>query len=89
MNISLPEPLKRFVETTVSVGAYGSASEYIREAIREKMLREQKRGKEARTVLAEKLDEALKSGPSIPFVQGHFEKRKQALIARAKRSRKG
>ena len=35
MNISLPEPLKLFVEEQVSSGGYSTASEYLRELIRE------------------------------------------------------
>lgn len=35
MNISLPEPLKEFVEEQIASGRYSSASEYIRELIRE------------------------------------------------------
>jgi antitoxin ParD1/3/4 len=35
MNISLPEPLKQFVELQIASGRYSSASEYIRELIRE------------------------------------------------------
>lgn len=35
MNISLPEPLKEFVEGQIASGRYSSASEYIRELIRE------------------------------------------------------
>ncbi len=35
MNISLPEPLKLFVEEQVSKGGYGTASEYLGELIRE------------------------------------------------------
>ena len=34
MNISLPDPLKQFVEGQVSTGRYSSASEYVRELIR-------------------------------------------------------
>lgn len=34
MNISLPEPLKAFVDSQVSTGRYSSASEYVRELIR-------------------------------------------------------
>lgn len=34
MNISLPEPLKQFVDGQVSTGRYSSASEYVRELIR-------------------------------------------------------
>jgi antitoxin ParD1/3/4 len=35
MNISLPEPLKLFVEEQVNKGGYGTASEYLGELIRE------------------------------------------------------
>jgi antitoxin ParD1/3/4 len=35
MNISLPEALREFVEEQVATGGYGTASEYLRELIRE------------------------------------------------------
>jgi antitoxin ParD1/3/4 len=34
MNISLPEPLKQFVDGQIAQGRYSSVSEYIRELIR-------------------------------------------------------
>jgi antitoxin ParD1/3/4 len=34
MNISLPEPLKQFVDEQIAEGRYSSASEYVRELIR-------------------------------------------------------
>ncbi len=34
MNISLPDPLKQFVDRQVSMGRYSSVSEYVRELIR-------------------------------------------------------
>ncbi len=34
MNISLPDPLKAFVDGQVAQGRYSSASEYVRELIR-------------------------------------------------------
>ncbi len=33
MNISLPDPLKQFVDGQISTGRYSSASEYVRELI--------------------------------------------------------
>ncbi len=33
MNISLPEPLKQFVDGQIASGRYSSASEYVRELI--------------------------------------------------------
>jgi antitoxin ParD1/3/4 len=35
MNISLPEPLRQFVDGQIATGRYSSASEYVRELIRE------------------------------------------------------
>lgn len=35
MNISLPDPLKQFVELQIASGRYSSVSEYVRELIRE------------------------------------------------------
>ena len=35
MNISLPEPLRSFVDAQIASGRYSSASEYMRELIRE------------------------------------------------------
>ena len=34
MNISLPDPLKQFVDGQISTGRYSSVSEYVRELIR-------------------------------------------------------
>lgn len=34
MNISLPDPLKQFVDGQIAEGRYSSASEYVRELIR-------------------------------------------------------
>ena len=34
MNISLPDPLKKFVDRQISTGRYSTASEYVRELIR-------------------------------------------------------
>jgi antitoxin ParD1/3/4 len=34
MNISLPDPLKQFVDGQIAKGKYSSASEYVRELIR-------------------------------------------------------
>ena len=35
MNISLPEPLKEFIDGQIAEGRYSSVSEYIRELIRD------------------------------------------------------
>ncbi|MEO6280618.1 type II toxin-antitoxin system ParD family antitoxin [Roseateles sp.] len=40
MNISLPEPMRTFVEKRVSEKGYGSSSEYVRDLIRRDQERE-------------------------------------------------
>ena len=54
MNVSLPEPLKRFVDGQIASGRYSSVSEYVRELIRE----DEKRKAEERleTLLLEGLE---------------------------------
>jgi antitoxin ParD1/3/4 len=81
MNVSLPEPLKRYVDARVSSGLYGSASEFVREAIREKLLREQERER-ADAILASKLIEGLDSGQAIPFTDEYIGKKKSAFLDR-------
>jgi antitoxin ParD1/3/4 len=48
MNISLPEPLKLFVEEQVSSGGYSTVSEYLRELVREAQRRKVCRELEAK-----------------------------------------
>jgi antitoxin ParD1/3/4 len=56
MNISLPDPMKQYVEEQVTVGDYSSASEYMRELVRA----DQKRN--AREQLERTLLESLLEG---------------------------
>jgi antitoxin ParD1/3/4 len=81
MNVSLPGPLKQFVDGKVSSGVYGSASEFVREAIREKYQRELDR-QEAKDVLTAKLLQGLDSGKPIPYRAGYFQKKKAELKKR-------
>jgi antitoxin ParD1/3/4 len=48
MNISLPEPLKLFVEEQVSKGGYSTVSEYLRELIRDAQRRTDRHELEAK-----------------------------------------
>jgi antitoxin ParD1/3/4 len=77
MNVSLPEPLKRYVDTKVASGIYGSASEFVREAIREKYQREQSQG-----TLTSKLLEGIDSGRPVELTDDHFAAKKAALAER-------
>lgn len=81
MNISLPEPLKEFVDHQIAEGRYSSASEYIRELIRD----DEKRKAEER--LETLLLEGLESEESELTPRDFAEIRKQAL-AEFKRRKK-
>ncbi|MGD0387596.1 MAG: type II toxin-antitoxin system ParD family antitoxin [Tepidisphaeraceae bacterium] len=83
MNLSLPKPLKQYVDGKVSSGIYGSSSEFVREAIREKLEREQ-----SRASLTAKLVEGLNSGKPIPFTDEYFKRKKNALAERVGRKNK-
>src|SRR5579862_7587903 len=87
MNVSLPKPLKRYVEGKVSSGVYGSASEFVREAIREKFQRERE-GKRTTADLTAKLIEGLDSGEPIEFTDDYFAQKKRSLVSRVTSKRK-
>ena len=78
MNISLPDPMKQFVEEQVSTGAYSSASEYVRALVRA----DQKR--RAREQLEEVLLHALQSGEPTEVTPAMWEEIRHTLQTRAK-----
>jgi antitoxin ParD1/3/4 len=82
MNISLPEEMKAFVDEQMSGGAYGSASEYVRELIRQA----QRRAAQER--LENRLLDGLDSGEPIPVSPAFWEKRRKILAARIKTRRR-
>jgi antitoxin ParD1/3/4 len=57
MNVSLPDPMKEWVEAQVRDGKYGNASDYVRDLIRH----DQERA-DAREKLQRMVDEGLASG---------------------------
>ena len=73
MNISLPDPLKQFVDGQLSSGRYSSASEYVRELIRA----DEKR--KAEDLLEAKLLEGLSSAESELTPADWSSIRKEAL----------
>ena len=73
MNISLPDPLKDFVDAQISSGRYSSVSEYVRELIRQ----DEKCKAEAR--LEAMLLEGLASPETELTHQDFAEIRKEAL----------
>jgi antitoxin ParD1/3/4 len=82
MNISLPEPLKQFVDSQILTGRYSSASEYVRELIRA----DEKR--KAEEQLEAKLLEGLNSAESALTRNDWNAIRKEALAKVESRKRK-
>lgn len=67
MNISLPDPMKEFVETQAQKEGFGTVSEYLRSIIREVQKRE------AREDLEAKLKEGLESDPAAPLTSQEWD----------------
>ena len=88
MNISLPDPLRAFVEEQVSVGGYSTVSEYFRELVRADQKR--KAGERLESLLLE----GLNSGPAKPLTKTDLDEVKRVVRERiakrknAKRKRK-
>lgn len=76
MTISLPDPLREFVEAEVSGGNYGSASELFREMVRERQ--KQKTKERLETLLLE----GLESGRPVEVTEHYLEQRRLALKKR-------
>ncbi|MGK0187042.1 MAG: antitoxin ParD1/3/4 [Verrucomicrobiales bacterium] len=76
MNISLPETLKDYVEARLREGGYGTASEYVRELIRN----DQKSA--AQEQLERLLLEGLESGEPVQIDEDFWAKKKADLTKR-------
>lgn len=75
MNISLPESLKAFVDEQVSLGGYGTSSEYVRELIRKDQDRLQ---------LRDLLLAGAASSPAAPADKAYFEGLRERVRKSAK-----
>ncbi len=81
MNISVPESMKEFIEDEVSSGGYGTASEYVRELVRDaKKQKEEER-------IEKLLLQALESGPASPMTKKDWEAIKQRGLERIQRKK--
>lgn len=78
MTISLPEPLKQFVEQQVSAGGYASAEEYIGALVE---------AKRARAQLEVLIVEGLESGPATEMTQRDWEDIRREGLARIRANR--
>lgn len=74
MNISLPDSMRTFIEQKVTQGGYSTASEYIRQLVRE----DQKRAAQER--LESLLMEGIESGPSIEATPDYWAQKKARLL---------
>lgn len=82
LNVSLPEPMRAWIDEQVVKGGYGTASELVRELIREAQKRQ------AKAELEAKLIEGLDSGEPIPIDDAYWEGLKKRIAAQAERSKK-
>ncbi|MGC2661430.1 MAG: type II toxin-antitoxin system ParD family antitoxin [Bryobacteraceae bacterium] len=78
MNISLPDPMKQYVEEQVNAGGYSSASEYVRELVRADQKRRDK------DKLEQLLISSVNSGDPIEITQEMVDSVRRRLRARAK-----
>ena len=62
MNVSMPEPMKKWVEEQVATGRYASTSDFMRDLVRRAIARE-----EAIARLNALIQEGIDSGPAEPF----------------------
>jgi antitoxin ParD1/3/4 len=76
MNISLPKPMKEFIEIRVKEEHYSTPSEYVRALVRE----DQKRREEEQ--LEAMLLESLQSGEAIDVTPEYWDKKRQSLLQR-------
>jgi antitoxin ParD1/3/4 len=82
LNVSLPPKLKHWVEKQIDEGGYSTASEYIRELIREAKKRQ------SRLYVEEKLQEALDSGKPEPVSAATWRASQKRVEARIKSASK-
>jgi antitoxin ParD1/3/4 len=68
LNISLPEPMKEWVEAQVAAGGYGTTSEFFRQLLRAEQQRQ------LRQEIDDNLHAALDSGASTPMTKKDWDR---------------
>jgi antitoxin ParD1/3/4 len=82
LNVSLPEPMKKFIESEVKRGGYSTPSEYVRALVRA----EQKRNAEDH--LERLLLDGLGSGPATEMTRKDWDDvRRRVLRGKARRKK--
>jgi antitoxin ParD1/3/4 len=82
MTISLPDPMRDFIESEVSGGNYGSASELFREMVRERQKAKMQERLEALLL------EGLESGEPAEVTKAYVEKRRRELRQKLEKGKK-
>ena len=80
LNISLPDSMRAYIDQKVSEGGYSTASEYIRQLVRE----DQKEAAQERLELL--LMEGIESGPSREMTDEDWEQLRNRVWQRHKES---
>jgi len=83
LNISLPGPLREWIDAQIKGGRYGNASEYLRELIR----RDQERQAQGR--LEALLLEGVKSGTASPLTKQDWAELRAEVAERLEKRRSG
>ena len=76
MNISLPDPMKSWVEEQAKTGRYANSSDYVRDLIRRDRAR-----REAIAEIQSAVDAGLASGPAVPLDRSTFKSRMRTKYA--------
>jgi antitoxin ParD1/3/4 len=79
MNVSLPDPLKQFVDEEVREGGYASTSDYMRDLIR------QRQRAKAEELLRRLIAEGMASGPAEPVTAETWDEMRRELRERLAR----
>lgn len=83
LNVSLPTPLKRYIEKQTAAGGYSTTSEYVRELIRGD------RERKAMEQLEVKLLEGIASGPAKQVQRADWDQlRRELKVGRVQRGGK-
>tara|TARA_R110002049_G_scaffold188402_2_gene356849 strand:+ start:59039 stop:59281 length:243 start_codon:yes stop_codon:yes gene_type:complete len=77
MNISLPDPMKSWVEDQAKSGRYANSSDYVRDLIRRDHARQ-----EAVAEIQAAVDAGMASGPAAPLDRDAFKAEMRARYAK-------
>jgi antitoxin ParD1/3/4 len=68
LNVSLPQPMRDWIESQVAAGGYGTASEFIRQLLRAEQQRQLRHGIDANLL------DALDSGEPTPMTEDDWQR---------------